>query len=169
MAEEEAAQVEEGAAPKKSKTMLIVIIVVAVNVAIAAVVLVLVLGSSGEEAAAGAAPATPAPPVPGAQVGPGTLVTLDTFIVNIQGEEGSQYLKTGVVFELVPGAEASTIEPWKTVIRNEVLMYLSSLETRQTRTVKQKQGLQNHIKKITNKKLKADLVANVYFTEFVTQ
>jgi flagellar FliL protein len=154
--------------PKKSKTMLIVIIAIVVNVAIVAVVLIVFVGggSSGEQAAKKSADA--AHP---ASLGnsPGPLVEMDNFVVNVNSDEGTKYLKAAVVVELTHETLNEPFEKWKQVIRNEMLVYLSSLEVDETRTIKQKRKIEGHLKGIVNKRVGADMVSGVYFTEFVTQ
>ncbi len=149
--------------PKKSKLPLI-IIAVTVNVAIAGVIVVMLMGSSGSEAAP--APEAKVEPAPG--IGP--LIALDDFIVNVEGENGVQkYLKAALSIELKNDLGQAPFEEAQMLVRNEVLMYLSSLSLEQIKTVKQKKVIQETLKKRINKRLKGDLVAGVYFTEFVTQ
>ncbi|MCP4606243.1 MAG: hypothetical protein GY847_37995 [Proteobacteria bacterium] len=159
-------EVEE-VAPKKSKTMLIVIIVVGVNVAIAGGVLAFTMGS-------GSAPAEEASPEKKRGAAktsgePGPLVKMDNFIVNIDSDEGRQYLKTAIIVELVGEDVIPYFEKMRMLVRNEMLMYLSSLDVESARTVKHKQAIQARLKKLINKRLGDELAVGVYFTEFVTQ
>ncbi len=147
---------------QKPKTMLIVIIAVAVVVVVGVVVVVLTMGGSSE---AEAAPQ----PVANPGGGPGPLITLSDFVVNIRAEEGSRFLKTKVVVELVNETVIERFDKSRMLVRNEVLMYLSSLEEDKMQTVKQKRAVETHLKKIINKRLKADLITGVFFTEFVMQ
>ena len=80
---------------KKSKTMLIVIIAIVVNVAIVAVVIVVLTGT-GKEAKADPKAEVAAPQVAAPGQGPGPLVEMDNFVVNVQSEEGAKYLKAGL-------------------------------------------------------------------------
>lgn len=151
-------------APAKSKTMLIVIIAAVAGIAITAAVVLLVvpgLSSSTPESK------TSAPVIPGQDIGP--VMDMPDFVVNIQSEEGSAYLKVKLSLELVAETATDPINKAMPVLRNEVLMYLSSLSVAEVRTAQQKQEIQNKLKEALNKRLKAELIRNVYFTEFVTQ
>ncbi len=148
---------------KKPKTMLFVIIGVVVLVVVGVVVVVLMTG--GDSAEAEAAPAEVVDP----KGGPGPLVTLSDFVVNIRAEEGTRFLKTKIVVELVSDTVTDRFDKSRMIVRNEVLMYLSSLEEEKTQTVKQKRAIESHLRKTVNKRLKAKLIKGVFFTEFVTQ
>ncbi len=152
--------------PKKSKTMLIVIIVVGLNLAIGGVVVAIVMSDSG---ASEAAPKQAAPAVRMPGSGPGPIIQLENFVVNIQSDEGTRYLKAAVAIELTDASVQEAFTQWDKLVRNEVLIYLSSLEIAETITAKQKRVLENDLKGIINKRIGADLVSGVYFTEFVTQ
>ena len=153
---------------KKSKTMLIIIIAIVVNVAIVAVVIVVLSGKGGDSKPdPKAAAATPNVPAPGQ--GPGPLVEMDNFVVNVQSEEGAKYLKAGLVVELTHETMNDPFGKWDRLLRNEVLIYLSSLDVEQTRTVKQKRNIEGRLKAIINKRIGTEMVSGVYFTEFVTQ
>jgi flagellar protein FliL len=157
---------------KKSKTMLIVIIVVVVNLAIGGVVVAVMMSGGGEKAAA-AQPAGggggAAPVMRASGEGPGPIIEMDNFVVNIQSDEGSKYLKAAIVVELGDSSVQDIFSQWKPLVRNEVLVFLSSLEVAETITVKQKRLVENRLKGIINKRVGSDIVVGVYFTEFVTQ
>jgi flagellar protein FliL len=160
------------AAPKKSKTMLIVILVVVVNVVIiGAVAAVFLLGgkeepkAEAEAAAAAAAAATPA--APGG--GPGLLMPMDNFVVNIQSEEGGRYLKASLIVELKAENMGEAFAKWEKLLRNEVLVYLSGVDVEDTRSAKQKRKIEGKLKKILNDRIGTEMITGVYFTEFVTQ
>jgi flagellar FliL protein len=156
---------------KKSKTMLIVIIVVVVNLVIGGVVVVVMMSGGGEKAApaatGGGEDVSPVPRMAGD--GPGPLIQMDNFVVNIQSDEGSKYLKAAIVVELAGPEAQDAFKPWEQLVRNEVLVFLSSLEVAETITVKQKRLVEKRLRGIINKRIGADAVAGVYFTEFVTQ
>ena len=162
MAEENTQEI----APKKSKTMLIVIIVVVLNLVIAGVVVV-VFVMGGEEKAAATAPSPSAIAAP--TNGPGTLLPMENFVVNVKGEEGGKYLKASIVLEMKAENAADLFGKWEKILRNEVLVYLSSLDVEETRTVKQKRTIEGKLKDILNQRIGIEAVSGVYFTEFVTQ
>lgn len=160
------AEENEQEQPKKSKTMLIVIIVIVLNMIIGGVVVVVLMGSnsSGEAAPAAAPKATRA-----IGAGPGPIIQQDNFVVNIQSDEGAKYLKAALAIELVDPSVQEEFNKWDKLVRNEILIYLSSLEVAETITAKQKRIIENRMKDILNKRIGAEIVSGVYFTEFVTQ
>ena len=162
MAEENTQEV----APKSSKTMLIVILVVVVNLIIAGVVIVVfVMGGKDSEAAKSEASAAAVAPTNG----PGTLLPMENFVVNIKGEEGGKYLKASIVLEMKGETAADMFAKWEKLLRNEVLVYLSSLDVEETRSVKQKRAIETKLKEILNGRIGSNEILGVYFTEFVTQ
>ena len=152
---------------KKSKTMLIVIIVVVVNLVIGGVVVAVMM--SGGEAPAPAAGGGAAPVSRAVGEGPGPLIEMENFVVNIQSEEGSKYLKAAIVVELADASVQEAFSQYEKLVRNEVLVFLSSLEVAETITTKQKRLIETRMKSIINKRIGSDIVVGVYFTEFVTQ
>jgi flagellar FliL protein len=101
--------------------------------------------------------------------GPGPLVQMANFVVNIQSDEGAKYLKAAIVVELGNPQALDSFKQWEQIVRNEVLVFLSSLEAAETITVKQKRMVENRLRGIINKRVGAEIVVGVYFTEFVTQ
>ncbi|MCP4679346.1 MAG: flagellar basal body-associated FliL family protein [Deltaproteobacteria bacterium] len=152
--------------PKSSKVVIIVVVVAVVVLAAVGIVLAVTLSSSNAKASKSDDKQNPASRSANQ---PGPLVKLDNFIVNIASDEGGKYLKTALVLELGSPDDASSLEKSEMLVRNEVLMYLSSLDVEGTQTVKQKKALQKRLKKLINKRLKRNIVNGVYFTEFVAQ
>ena len=150
--------------PKKSKTMLIVIIVVGLNLVIGGVVVFVMMGSNSGEAAQAAAPKAVR-----STIGPGPIIQQDNFVVNIQSDEGAKYLKAALAIELADPSVQEEFNKWDKLVRNEILIYLSSLEVAETITAKQKRIIENTMKDIVNKRIGSEIVTGVYFTEFVTQ
>ena len=74
-----------------------------------------------------------------------------------------------MVVELSNELLTDSFSKWQRLLRNEVLVYLSSLDVEQTRTVKQKRQIEGRLKAIINKRVGTELASGVYFTEFVTQ
>lgn len=150
--------------PKSSKTMLIVILVVVVNLVIIGVVVFFVLGKKDAPAEPAAAAAMIGP-----TGGPGMLMPMDNFVVNVRGQDGGKYLKASIVVELKSEGAVDAFNKWDKLLRNEVLVYLSSVEVEDTYTAKQKRVIEEKIKDIINDRIGTDLVTGAYFTEFVTQ
>ncbi|MCU0664252.1 MAG: flagellar basal body-associated FliL family protein [Myxococcota bacterium] len=152
------------APPAKSKSMLVIIIAAVGGIAITGVVMFFVMGNKSS----GPDPAKAAPvAVPTNEFGP--VVDMPDFVVNIQSEEGTAYLKVKISLELIAETATETVNKAMPVLRNEVLMYLSSLSVAEVRTTQQKEEIQGKLKEGLNKRLKAELVKSVFFTEFVTQ
>lgn len=151
------------AAPAKSKTMLIVIIAAVGGIAITGAIMFFVVGK----------PAAGGPAKPAATAALtnefGPVVDMADFVVNIQSEEGTAYLKVKLSLELVAETATDTVNKAMPVLRNEVLLYLSGLSVAEVRTPQQKQEIQEKLKETINKRLKSELIKAVYFTEFVTQ
>ena len=166
---------EQGQPQKKSKTMLIVIIVVVVNLVIGGAVVAVMMSGGNEKPAApasgggGGGGDDDAPMARMSGEGPGPLVQMENFVVNIQSDEGAKYLKAAIVVELAGTDAQESFKQWEQLIRNEVLVFLSSLEVAETITVKQKRLIEKRLRGIINKRIGADIVVGVYFTEFVTQ
>ena len=152
---------------KKSKTMLIVIVVVALNLVIGGVVVAVMMSGGGGSNEA--APKAAVPVVRGPAEGPGPIIQLENFVVNIQSDEGAKYLKAAVAIELADVSLQESFSKWEKLVRNEILIFLSSLEVAETITAKQKRLVEGNLKGIINKRIGADIVVGVYFTEFVTQ
>lgn len=153
--------------PKSSKSMLIIILVVVVNLVIIGVVVgVFVLGKKSDTPAA---PAAAAAAAISPAAGPGVLMPMDNFVVNVRGEEGGKYLKASIVVEMKQEGAADVFSKWEKLLRNEVLVYLASVDVEETYTAKQKRAIEMKIKDILNERMGTNLLSGVYFTEFVTQ
>jgi len=70
---------------------------------------------------AGAAHATAPPPTR-----PPVFMNLDPFTVNLLEEDGEHYLQTSVVFQVADEKAVETMKSYLPVIRNRILMLLSS-------------------------------------------
>lgn len=130
----DAAFEEDGAAPlppTKSRTKLILIVSLAVVVALVCggVAAWLVMKDSGDEPAAattaadkGKAKGKESPK--GAK--PPVFVNLEPFTVNLTSEGSDRYLQTTIVLQASDDKAAESIKVYMPVIRNKVLMVLSS-------------------------------------------
>ncbi len=162
--------------PKKSKTPLIIAIAVIVNLIIVGVVMFGKGGgkkgskAEGEEgASAEAEHEGEGESEKGRGKAPGPLMPMDNFIVNVRSDEGGRYLKASIVVELKKDGYKETFSKWEKLLRNEILVYLSGVDAKDTETVKQKRNMEGKIKEILNKRVGKEMVSGVYFTEFVTQ
>jgi flagellar protein FliL len=99
----------------------------------------------------------------------GPILTLDTFIVNLIGDRGKNYLKAKVELEL--DSEPTTAELNKRLpqIRDSILTLLSSKSNEDINTLEGKFQLRAEIMTSINQYLKTGKVKNVYFTDFIIQ
>jgi len=155
-------------APKKKFPLLPVVFGV-MNLGAIGVALVVVLGGGKTQEAAAGEPTTAGEPKTGPTGSPGPVKKMDPFIVNIGTGESSRYLKAGIAVELMREDDVTIYEKSELLVRNEILMYLSSLTPEKVDTVAQKQAIEHQLKGLINKRVGASYVRGVYFTEFVTQ
>ena len=101
--------------------------------------------------------------------GPPTLVSFKPFIVNLNDAGGSRYLKLACEVE-VPGEKGvEIVEGRKPALRHRVISILSEMGYGDVAGKGRKAKLQKSIINEMNTELKAPLVRNIYFTEFVIQ
>jgi flagellar FliL protein len=99
----------------------------------------------------------------------GPIYSLETFIVNLVGGRGKNYLKAKVELEL--DSDKTTIEINKRLpqIRDAILTMLSSKSNEDISTLEGKFQLRAEIISTLNQFLKTGRVKNVYFTDFIVQ
>ncbi len=158
----------EDSPPKSKKGLIIAVVVAVVNIVLIGGGFFFLTGSK-DAAADGDVAKSKKKTKSAATKEMGPLVNLDGFVVNLEQGERTRYLKTALTVALADEAAKEQFEKSKMLVRNEVLMYLSSLDIEKMKGVKQKKAIQSKLKKLINKRLKSDIVDGVYFTEFVTQ
>jgi len=125
---------EAGAPPKKSKLMLIVAI------------LVVLLAGGGAAAwyfmSAGAEDEEHDKP---AATKPAIFVPLEQFTVNLQPEDGPQFLQTAMTLKVVDSAAADAIKTHMPEIRSRILLLLSSKKPSQVSTPEGKHKLADEL------------------------
>ncbi len=99
----------------------------------------------------------------------GTMVRLDTFLVNIEGEGETRFLKTSLTLELERADVQREIELRMDQIRDNILVLLSSKNFAEIRSFDGKYILREEIEDQLNNLLVTGAVKNIYFTEFVVQ
>lgn len=123
--------VAEAAAPKKKSKLGLIL----------AVVLVLALGGGGAawyflqskpDAAHGESAVAKKPPV---------FVPLDPFVVNLIQENGDHYLQIGLVYQMSDDKSVDALKAFMPVIRNRILLLLSSKRPSDISTLEGKQRL----------------------------
>lgn len=167
---------KEEAQPKSKKTLLIAIIAVVV-IGIGAGAFLFMKGKSGakhggEEAAAteegGRGEEAGGHGEASAQ-GKGTVYNLDPFIVNLQDNSGTRYLKLTINLELAPGSGKEEINTQTSQIRDSLIILLSSKSYADIGTVEGKYQMRDEIVARVNQFLTKTKVKTAYFTDFVIQ
>lgn len=137
--------------------------------------LVMNLGASGfttfkvataHPAEAGEAHAAPEPP---ANEVVGKVIALDPFVVNLDEQGQSRYLKLTLQFELQDSASEAALNKSKQLIRDNFLSHLSGLKLADTLGVAAKDKLRADLMKKLVDILGANKIRRMFFQEFVVQ
>lgn len=104
---------------------------------------------------------------------PPQFVSLEQFTVNLQDATNEHYLQVAMVLEVDSNATGDTIKLYMPVIRNRVLLLLSSKHSHEISTLEGKQALAAAVlaeirQPLPSKALKEG-VAGVHFSAFVIQ
>ena len=104
---------------------------------------------------------------------PSVFMSMDTFTVNLQEENGGHYLQTSIVFEVADEKTADLIKTQMPVIRSKMLLLLSSKRPSDIKSHEGKEKLASEIADEARKhaRLKSPELAltNVHFNSFVIQ
>jgi flagellar FliL protein len=101
--------------------------------------------------------------------GPPTLVKFKPFIVNLNDAGGSRYLKLGCQIEVPGDKGVEIVENHRAALRHRVILYLSDKGYADIAGKGKKKKMQKALVNELNEELRAPLVRNIYFTEFVVQ
>jgi len=101
--------------------------------------------------------------------GTGTVYNLDPFIVNLQDNSGTRYLKLTVNLELTQSSSSAELAAQNTKIRDSLIILLSSKSYTDIGTVEGKYQLRDEIVARVNQFLVKSKVKTAYFTDFVIQ
>lgn len=99
----------------------------------------------------------------------GAVMKLEPFIVNLQDNSGTRYLKLTLNLELASNVNSSEIESQEARIRDSLIVLLSSKSYTDIGTVEGKYQLRDEIVARINQFLSNGKVKTAYFTEFVIQ
>ena len=99
----------------------------------------------------------------------GSIFKLEPFIVNLQDNSGTRYLKLTVNLEVSSNTPASELESKSGQIRDSLIILLSSKSYADVGTVEGKYQLRDEILQRVNQYLAHGKVKTAYFTEFVIQ
>ena len=99
----------------------------------------------------------------------GPIYSLDTFIVNLVGGRGKNYLKAKVELELDSEKTTAEINKRLPQVKDAILTMLSSKSNEDINTLEGKFQLRAEIISTLNQYLQTGKVKNVYFTDFIVQ
>ncbi len=101
------------------------------------------------------------------------FLVLDPFTVNLQQENGDQYLQVAMTVQVEDDKQSEEIKVYLPQVRSRVLMVLSSKKASEINTPEGKKQLADdiiaQIKKPFSERGKAQKVNDVFFTSFVIQ
>jgi len=97
------------------------------------------------------------------------IFPLNSFIVNLAGENGKRYLKIKMILEITKEDLNDTIRQRIPQIRDSLMMILTSKRYEDVKDTTGKIALRQEIQKQINTFFKEPCVSNVYFTDFVIQ
>lgn len=108
-----------------------------------------------------------------AKAGPPVFVPIDSFTVNLQPENGEQYLQTAFTLQVANAEEADNIKLNMPKVRSRLLLLLSGKKASELNTVEGKQQLAAEIVAQINQpfeeKGSEQDVTDVLFTAFIIQ
>ena len=156
---------EEPAAPR-SKPPIVVLALLVVNIGISGFSLFKAMTATPAHASAGHAAAEPAPPKKEVT---GPLVSLDPFVVNLDEPGSPRYLKVQLQVEMANGGAVKVFEKNKTLIRDELLGYLSGLKVASTLGAENKNQIRTALEGKVAELIGEERVRRIVFGEFVVQ
>lgn len=185
--EKKPAEGEDGkAAPKSKKKLLIIggiglIVIIGVAVAMFFVFNKKPKPAAGDNAAV-AAPAEGEKPAEGGgghgggapagekgKAGANRFLALEPFILNLADVEVNRYLKVNITVEFSDSKTLIEAEGKIPVIRDAMIMMMSSMTYSDIHSVEGKMTLQSEIQNRLNKALETGQVKRIYFTDLVVQ
>ncbi|NLA76146.1 MAG: flagellar basal body protein FliL [Deltaproteobacteria bacterium] len=99
----------------------------------------------------------------------GPILSLDTFIVNLLGDRGKNYLKAKIDIELDSQKTTEEIHKRLPQIRDSILTLLSSKSNEDINTLDGKYQLKAEIMITVNQYLRTGKIKDIYFTDFIVQ
>lgn len=173
---------EEAAKPAKKKPFLLIGIAAAVVIGLGAGAFVFMKGKSAHKAepteAEASVEAAPEPAHGGGHGGghgeakaggSASILTLDPFIVNLQDNSGTRYLKLTINLELAQPASTAEVTAQMTKIRDSLIILLSSKSYSDIGSVEGKYQMRDEIVARINQFLAKNKVKTAYFTDLVIQ
>ncbi len=99
----------------------------------------------------------------------GPIYSMDTFIVNLLGGRGKNYLKAKIDLEMDNVKVTEEINKRLPQFRDSILTMLSSKTQEDIKTLEGKYQLRSEIISMLNQYLNSGKIKNVYFTDFIIQ
>ncbi len=101
--------------------------------------------------------------------GRGPLMALEAMVTNLADPDSDRYLKVTMQVRITSEAARAEVEASLVPVRNQILLYLSSLTLADTSGADNKREIQKRVKRIANEAMPSSRITQVYFTEFVIQ
>jgi flagellar protein FliL len=165
MSDEPSEENHEAPAAPKSKPPIVLIALLAINLGVSGFTLFKVMGASAPHPV----PAAHAEPGPPKREVIGPLVSLDPFVVNLDEPGSPRYLKVQLQMEMVNGGAVKVFEKNKTLIRDELLGYLSGLKVASTLGAENKNQIRSQLETKVSELIGTERVRRIIFNEFVVQ
>ncbi len=99
----------------------------------------------------------------------GPIVSLEPFIVNLADPKGKRYLKVKLDMELSNKSVEKELTDRMPIVRDQIIMALSSKTFQQIQGVPGKNSLRDELTARANSILKSGKVKKIYFTTFIVQ
>ena len=158
----EAGGAADGGASKKKLMVIILVALIAVSAG-AGLTWFLTRGSDGKAAATKKVEPS----------GPPVFVAIDPFTVNLQQENGEQYLQTAFTLQVKAQEEADVIKANMPQVRSRLLLLLSSKKASELASTEGKKTLSEEIIAQVNQPFATGAppqeVTGVFFTSFIVQ
>ena len=101
--------------------------------------------------------------------GHGPLLALESMVTNLADPDTDRYLKVTMQVRITSEAAKAEVESHLVPVRNQILLYLSSLNIEDVSGADNKRAIQKRVKRIANEAMPTSRITQVYFTEFVIQ
>jgi flagellar FliL protein len=101
--------------------------------------------------------------------GGGPLLALEAMVTNMADPDSDRYLKVSMQLRITSEAAKAEVEAHLVPVRNQILLYLSSLTIADTSGADNKREIQKRVKRLANEAMPTSRITQVYFTEFVIQ
>jgi len=99
----------------------------------------------------------------------GPVYGLETFIVNLAGDDGRRYLKVRMDLEVANEDLFENLDERKPQVRDRILMILPTKGYADINTTEGKEGLRNELRTALNAYFNQEAITNIFFTDFVIQ